>query len=238
MTDPLFVCTDHGVYAGRADAGTAACPDCGVVGERLLDGDRRRRLSTFLAGALRHFPGDAGLTLDAAGFTPWTELVAAVDRQYDWADERDVEAVVAADPKGRFETRERDDGGDTHVEVRAAYGHSVEVDLDADDRDTSTRDDTGAHDVPGTLYHGTSPRNVAAIREDGLKPMGRQAVHLSGSRESARSVGARHTDREPVVIVVDVRELAATGRTVRKRGVDTYTVDRVPPACLTVPTNV
>jgi putative RNA 2'-phosphotransferase len=226
MSEPVSVCPVHGPYAHAVDdrgTGATTCPECGVDGERVLDGRHRERLSKFCSGALRHFPADAGVRLDAAGFTPWDELVAAVERQYDWAGDREVRAVVATDPKGRFETREVDGGR----EVRAAYGHSVDVDLDAAGAD-------GDHAVPDVLYHGTAPRSLDAIRAEGLKPMGRRVVHLSETREAARDVGRRHTDDDgdPVVLAVDVRALVDAGFEVRKRGTDTYTVARVPPRFL------
>jgi putative RNA 2'-phosphotransferase len=237
MSDPIATCPDHGYYPSSSDT-TTECPQCGTAGTRVLDGRRRRRLSTFLSGALRHFPDDVGIQLDPAGWTPREVLVAAVEAQYDWAGGREVSAVVATDPKGRFETRR--DG--SQVLVRAAYGHSIDVDVDLDrdlplgpdDQSGADDDETDAAgaDVPETLYHGTAPRNLAVILEEGLKPMKRQAVHLSGDRETARAVGRRHADGDPVVLVVDVRGLSAAGFTVRRRGRETYTVERVPPQFL------
>jgi putative RNA 2'-phosphotransferase len=217
MTAPVATCPDHGWYAGET------CPRCDADGARVLSGRRRERLSKFVSGALRHFPDDAGLSLDAAGWTAWTSLVDAVEHRYDWADGQAVEALVATDPKGRFETREVGGGR----AVRAAYGHSVDVDLDAESPEVD-------HAVPDVLYHGTAPRSLDAIRAEGLKPMGRRAVHLSGTREAARDVGRRHTDADgdPVVLAVDVRALVDAGFAVRKRGTDTYTVSRVPPRFL------
>jgi putative RNA 2'-phosphotransferase len=81
------------------------------------------------------------------------------------------------------------------------------------------------------LYHGTAPRNLEAIAAEGLRPMDRRAVHLSGSRDVAREVGRRHVDggERPVVLRVDVAALVDAGFAVRKRGRETYTVARVPP---------
>ena len=234
MPAPVSVCQIHGYYAHEPGVQDSdACPECGVVGDRVLSGGRRRQLSTFLSGSLRHFPDDVGVTLDATGWTAWSDLVAAVDARYDWAAEREVQAVVATDPKGRFETRERDGR-----EIRAAYGHSVDVDLnldlDADADADRPQDGTAAasDDVPETLYHGTARRNLDAIVSEGLRPMGRQAVHLSADHETARAVGRRHADGDPVVLAVDVTGLRDAGFDVRKRGVATYTVARVPPEFL------
>lgn len=219
MTTAISRCVEHGDYAEET------CPHCGETGERLLSGPRREQLSRFVSGALRHFPDDAGLALDGAGWTPWTALVDSVEHRYDWAGERELNAVVATDPKGRFETGWRGE----EREIRAAYGHSVDVDLDADSAMASTG-------LPKTLYHGTAPRNVDAILREGLKPMNRQSVHLSGTRETAHDVGTRHTagDAEPLVFRVDVRALVDAGFTVQKRGTDTYTVTTVPPRFLSL----
>ncbi|WP_276272811.1 RNA 2'-phosphotransferase [Haloarcula litorea] len=209
MPPTVRACPEHGFFAGED------CPGCGSVGRAVLTGDRRRRLSKFVSGALRHFPEDAGLELDEAGWTDFDALVAAVESKYDWADREALAAVVATDPKGRFERT----GGDDD-RVRAAYGHSVDVTLD-----------DGDGPVPDTLYHGTPARNLDAIQEEGLRPMGRQQVHLSGSVADARDVGRRHAD-DPVVLAVDAAALEADGHAVTRRGESTYTTDRVPPAYL------
>lgn len=203
-------CGDHGHFAGEA------CPACGASGESVLDGNRRKRLSTFLSGALRHFPEDVGIAPDERGWVERGSLVAAATRKYDWAEPEHVDAVIATDPKGRYER----DG----ERVRAAYGHSIDVDLG----------EGGEESIPDRLYHGTAPRNLDAIRREGLKPMGRRQVHLSGTREEAEEVGRRHAP-DPVVLVVDAAGMARDGRRVAKRGRGTYTVDRVPPEYVEFP---
>lgn len=208
MTDPVRRCPDHGYADG-------ACP-CGAVGDPVISADRRTRLSKFLSGALRHFPADVGLSLDESGWVGWASLVTAATDRYSWADADAVAGVVATDPKGRFERV----SGPTD-RVRAAYGHSVDVTLDPTDAP-----------VPDQLYHGTSPDAAASIREMGLKPMGRQQVHLSETVEEAREVGRRHAP-SPVVFAVDAAALRDEYR-VTRRGQGTYTVERVPPAFLTV----
>jgi putative RNA 2'-phosphotransferase len=226
MSD-VRTCADHGHFEGET------CPLCDGAGRAVLAAERRRRLSKYLSGALRHFPDDAGLTLDEEGWTPFDALVAAAERQYDWADREAVAAVVATDPNGRFERTGgsrvgaepgggRSDAAASDDRVRAAYGHSVDVDLDS-----------GDDPVPDTLYHGTAPGNADAIREEGLRPMSRQLVHLSGTVAEARRVGARHA-ADPVVFAVDAARMTADGRDITRRGRATYTTERVPPAYLSV----
>lgn len=200
----IRTCVDHGSFSG------SQCPHCETTGTPLLSSRQRTRVSKFLSGALRHFPDDVGLELDEAG---WTEIEVVVDRatdKYDWLDEEGIAAVVKTDPKGRFEV-----DGDR---MRAAYGHSVEVDLESDDTA-----------VPEVLYHGTAPGNVASILDEGLRPMSRQHVHLSGSVGAAREVGSRHA-AEPVVLRVDAAAMVVDNNSITKRGTNVYTTDYVPPA--------
>ena len=106
-------CDVHGYFAAES------CPGCGGDGEHVLSHDRRRQVSKFISGALRHFPDDVGLTLGDAGWTDAYEVVDRVQDKYAFADARTVAAIVATDSKGRFEV----DGN----RIRAAYGHSVDV---------------------------------------------------------------------------------------------------------------
>ena len=203
MADPVYRCPEHGFTA------RSRCPICGADGEVVLSGARRERLSKFVSGALRHFPDDAGLSLDERGWARYDDLATAVSERYDWADADHVEAVASTDPKGRFE-REGD-------RIRAAYGHSVDVTLE-----------DGSDDVPDRLYHGTAPRNVDSIMRDGLRPMGRQEVHLSARPEDALAVGRRHAD-EPVLLEIDAGGMRRDGLRVTRRAEGTYTADAVPP---------
>ncbi|MCD8224961.1 MAG: RNA 2'-phosphotransferase [Clostridiales bacterium] len=50
---------------------------------------------------------------------------------------------------------------------------------------------------PEILYHGTGEKSVALIDVQGLLPMSRLYVHLSGDSDTARKVGQRH--RRPVI---------------------------------------
>jgi len=88
----------------------STCPDCSDSGTTVLTADRRTRLSKFTSGALRHFPANAGLSLDERGWTAYAALVDAVTAKYDWADAEAAAGVIATDPKdgssatGRFPT--------------------------------------------------------------------------------------------------------------------------------------
>lgn len=217
MTDPIRTCEDHGAFA----TGDEECPVCGARGVELLSGDRRRRLSKFMSGALRHFPDDVGLELNERGWTAYDALRVAAERKYGWVRPAHVAAVIETDPKGRFERTDAPNANTDTGLVRAAYGHSVDITLEPTDTP-----------VPDELYHGTAPENLESIRDSGLRPMSRQHVHLSESRGDARHVGRRHAN-EPVVLVVDAAAMLADGNRITKRGAQTYTTERVPPKYLT-----
>jgi len=218
MAGTIAHCDDHGYSDDER------CPGCGDEGRHVLDGERRRQLSKFVSGALRHFPEDAGVELDDAGWTSFEALASAVAGQYDWADADALAGVVATDPKGRFERTGGgaatlpDSEGDSPADcVRAAYGHSVDVTIEAADAP-----------VPDELYHGTPEWNVDAILAEGLKSMSRQQVHLSETPSAALEVGRRHGD-DPALLAVDAAAMQAEGHRILKRGTATYTADRIPP---------
>jgi len=106
-----------------------------------------------------------------------------------------VLAVLGLDPRGRCEV----DGEDGRV--RATYGHSIDVEVDAEDPGPN----------PDVLYHGTPPRNLHAILDEGLRPMQRNEVPLSPDLATAREVGRRWDD--PAVLRVDVDTLREAGST-------------------------
>jgi putative RNA 2'-phosphotransferase len=202
----IRTCDDHGAFEG------AQCPVCEMAGRQVVSAANRTRASKFLSGALRHFPDDVGLDLDSAGWADFETVVQRTLEKYNWLDKEAVEAIVRTDPKGRFEV----DGN----RIRAAYGHSVDISLES-----------GGTPVPELLYHGTAPDALPSIRQEGLQPMSRQHVHLSGSVDAAREVGSRHAS-EPVILAVDAAAMEADGNEITKRGREVYTTDHVPPTYL------
>ena len=172
---------------------------------------RDDRLSKLLAYVLRHRPDAAGVTLDGAGWVDLDELVTGLRRAGRRVTADDVRRAVHADGKGRYELV---DG-----RIRAAQGHSVDVDL-------------GLEPVvpPSVLYHGTPERFVQSILASGLRPGSRQFVHLSPDVQTARAVGRRRGS--PVVLVVDAAAAHASGHEFRRASNGVWLTDAVPPAYL------
>jgi putative RNA 2'-phosphotransferase len=157
--------------------------------------DRRDavRLSKFLSLVLRHRPDEYGLEMDEQGYVDFDSLmdVLAAEDVLGGNAEEDVRALVEGSERRRFAI---DD-----TRIRALYGHSARIRLDYP-----------ADDPPPTLYHGTTAESARRVLQEGLKPVGRAFVHLSGTEEEAIAVGSRHTER-PVLIRIDTEAAAKEG---------------------------
>ncbi|MGW4960445.1 RNA 2'-phosphotransferase [Nonomuraea sp. NPDC004186] len=179
-----------------------------------MDERRLIRVSKYLARHLRHDPGRIGLTLDPNGWVPVDTLLRAAAEHGFPITAAELWKVVEANDKRRYAI---EDG-----RIRASQGHSVPVDLDLP-----------AVRPPEVLYHGTVGRFLAAIKEEGLRPMNRHHVHLSPDRETATRVGARRG--VPVVLVVAAEAMHAGGHEFRVSANGVWLADHVPPGYLRFP---
>jgi putative RNA 2'-phosphotransferase len=152
-----------------------------------------KEISKFLARVLRHMPGDIGIKLDAQGWTDIVTLISKAKRAGFSFDRAALDAVVAGSDKQRFTLS--DDGR----KIRAAQGHSVDIDLGL-----------APKAPPDVLFHGTASQNLHLIFAEGLKAGKRLHVHLSGDDESALRVGMRHG--KPVLLRVNAAQMHADGK--------------------------
>lgn len=170
---------------------------------------RAVRVSKFLALVLRHDPARIGLTLDAAGWADIDALLAAAAGHGLPVSRDELEQVVQNNPKQRFTLDA------ARSRIRANQGHSLDVDL-------------GLVPVepPPVLYHGTSRTALARILEEGLRPMGRRHVHLSGDKDAAVEVGRRHGS--PVLVVVGSAAMHRSGHRFFRSVNGVWLTDEVP----------
>jgi len=166
--------------------------------------------SKLLSYVLRHRPEEAGLTLDAGGWVQVDDLVAGLNAAGHRIDRETVLRIAAESDKKRFTV------SDDERRIRAAQGHSVEVDLGL----------TPA-EPPAVLYHGTAEGNLAPILAEGLKPGRRQKVHLSGDVPTAVKVGQRHG--RPVVLRIDAMAMHRDGLAFWQADNGVWLADHVPP---------
>ena len=131
--------------------------------------------SRKLAYLLRH---DCDYIYETGGWRLVSDLIANHSFTND-----EIEAIVSADAKGRFELNE--DG----TKVRALYGHSVDIELLLK-----------SQCPPEFLYHGTASKYISSINHCGLLPKARQYVHLTDNIEMAVRTGLRHGN--PVILKI------------------------------------
>jgi len=173
-----------------------------------------RSISKFMCLILRHQPHQFGLQLDNRGFVPLEDLIRAIATKREWITENDIRRIVESSEKQRFEI--------SSSMIRARYGHSVAVSFDEDEATP-----------PEFLYHGSSRSAVESVRNEGLKGMDRQFVHLSAAREEALSVGKRH-DPGAVVLKIKALEAHVQGYTFYKTG-PLYMTKVIPPQFIIFP---
>jgi len=151
------------------------------------------RTSRRISMVLRHRPQTVGLTLDANGWVPVADLLAALR-----LSRAELDAIVHGNDKTRFAVARRDDGTEW---IRASQGHSRRVGIDLD---------LPPAGPPEWLYHGTPAANLESILRTGLRPRSRQHVHLSVDVPTAVNVGRRRS-ADVVVLQVRAGAMAADG---------------------------
>lgn len=167
--------------------------------------------SKFLSRVLRHEPEAAGVVLGPGGWVAVDELLRGMKAVGHAMKLDDLLRIVSENDKQRFTLS--DDGR----RIRAAQGHSVDVDLGLE-----------AAVPPTELYHGTATANLDAIFAEGLMPGRRKHVHLSSDKDTALRVGQRHG--KPVALLVDAAGMHAAGHGFWQADNGVWLTDTVPPA--------
>lgn len=172
-------------------------------------------LSKFMTKLLRHTPEQYGLILDPEdGSCLLEELLRVITATPKWSaiTADDIRQTVAGSEKQRFAIEgER---------IKARYGHSH----------TKVAYKPGL--PPEMLYHGTHEQALPAILQEGLKPMGRQYVHLSEGLHFATLAGSRRG--KLVLLGVDTVKAAAAGVTFYYAGNEVWLAEPVPADCVTI----
>ena len=172
------------------------------------------QISKLISLVLRHHPEKLGLTLDSHGWADAKALIEAINaiQPFDMAQ---LERIVRTDSKQRYAF------SPDRTRIRANQGHSIPVDLELTPRTP-----------PAMLWHGTGERFAGAIMREGLKPMGRQYVHLSADPDTAVKVGRRHG--RPVLFTVDAARMVGDGLSFYRSENGVWLTDAVPAQYLNV----
>ena len=171
------------------------------------------RISKTLSYWLRHRPDEAGLTLDAQGWTSVDDVLAALLGAGLPGNIDNLLTVVEQSDKQRFEL-----SADLS-RIRARQGHSVSVELAL-----------APVAPPPVLYHGTVERFLDAILAEGLSRMRRHHVHLSPDLETAQRVGARRG--KAIILEVNAGAMHGDGRIFFVTENKVWLTDAVPPRYL------
>ncbi len=143
------------------------------------------RLSRFLALVLRHRAHQFDLAVDEEGFVALDPLLEVIHSQsgLDGVTREDLELLTREGDRKRYEIR-----GDS---MRATYGHSFRRPIRYP-----------AVEPPEHLFVGVASAQVQEVRLHGLRPEGRQYLHLSEREDEAREVGSRRSGDATVVTVL------------------------------------
>jgi putative RNA 2'-phosphotransferase len=171
-------------------------------------------VSKYLAKHLRHAPHELGLELQPGGWVPVDDLLTAAEKHGFPIAYDDLVECVETNDKQRFAF---DVSGEM---IRANQGHSVDVDLQLEEREP-----------PEFLYHGTVERFLSSILKDGLIRGNRHHVHLSKDMETATKVGARRG--KPVILTVDAGRMHREGHKFYRSANGVWLTNSLPPAYLT-----
>jgi putative RNA 2'-phosphotransferase len=167
------------------------------------------RASKFLSYVLRHRPDSIGIILDKEGWVAVSDLLAKAAAAGTFLTAGELKRIVDENDKKRFVLN------DDSTRIRAAQGHSVDVDLKLP-----------VKAPPPVLYHGTVEKFMGAIRIQGLRPMSRHDVHLSPDRETATRVATRRG--RPVILVIETYPLVRDGYQFRVSDNGVWLVSKVP----------
>lgn len=157
--------------------------------------DYENQASKFMSFILRHAKHEIDIAMDENGWVSVEEFIEKANKsgktQLVFSKEL-IEQVVKNNDKQRFALN------DNKTLLRANQGHTMEVNLDLP-----------FVEPPEFLFHGTAIQNVESILKQGLKPMQRHDVHLSFSKETAKSVGMRYG--KPYIFVIKAKEMYEQG---------------------------
>lgn len=170
----------------------------------------KTKLSKTVSYILRHHPESFDLKLAADASVKIERLLTSLKRKFKDITKADLIELVENDPKGRFSFL------DNQGRIRANYGHSIQ----------GVNPDYQAVKPLLILYHGTTPAVKDKILTAGIKPMGRNYVHLSVGVKEAEKVARRRT-KEPVIFKIEALKAFREGHNFYKTAEDIYLTDQL-----------
>ncbi|MBD3230179.1 MAG: RNA 2'-phosphotransferase [Candidatus Lokiarchaeota archaeon] len=182
--------------------------------EKIFTDKQRVKLSKLLSFMLRHNPQSMGIHLMDNGLTEESldEIITIIKKNrnhFEWLSKQKIRTLVEIDKKGRFEI--------INNRIRARYGHSIpRIKIDLKEKN-----------LPNELFHGTNLRSYEKIRREGLKPMGRNLVHLTSSLKDAKIVGTRHRGQLKI-LKINVKNAINEGYKIWRAGKNVFVSNYIP----------
>ncbi len=206
-------------YCQSCDDYSTVPDSCEHEREFIFSEKLRRNLSKFLSYIFRHNPARIGIELDSHGFSliSLDKLIELIKKEpnYHWINKKVLIALVFLDHKGRFEIK--DD------KFRARYGHSLK----------NIAIGTTKSELPELLFHGTNLAAYQRIQTEGIRPMGRNLVHLTSSLNDAKAVGRRHKGKL-VLLEIDVKTATLDNIEIWQAGKNVYVASYIPASYITL----
>ncbi|MDR3205613.1 MAG: RNA 2'-phosphotransferase [Candidatus Methanoplasma sp.] len=202
-------CDEHGYFRNES------CPVCGEEGKFLMSDYEVEKMGRLMAGILRH--GKYDLPMDGQGFVDIRDIIAVAQERnprMKWLRPHHIEALVETDPKGRYQISGSD--------LRATYGHTIELDLKLP-----------TDDIPAILYYPTTEEECGALMEAGIFPTDRAMVHLSATARDAFRAGSVRSE-DPIILAVDTVGCIDAGIEIGKAARTVYLCDQVPSEFLSI----
>ncbi len=166
-------------------------------------------ISKRLAYMLRH--SREPLYVNPEGWAEVALVLEVLSAAFSGMNREILDRIVAQDRKQRYAFNE------TGTHIRANQGHSI----------PGVTVQMTSPTPPERLYHGTATRFLPGILAEGLKPMSRQFVHLSGTFDTAVSVGKRHG--KPVVLEIRAGDFVRDGHKLLLSANGVWQAEAVPP---------
>lgn len=148
----------------------------------------------FLGLLLRHKPHLFNIHLDENGWASVSELIERSNEHDVPLNLKLLEKIVESNDNDN----QRFSFNDDYTKIRANQRYSVKIDLSLQPTQP-----------PEKLYHGTIPEFLEAIKNNGLKKMSRQHVHLSTDPYTAFKIAERKG--KPVILVIDAAKMQEDG---------------------------
>lgn len=169
-----------------------------------------KNTSKFLSLVLRHAPETIKLSLDSNGWASVEELLQQCNAFQKKLDFETLKHIVETNDKKRFAFNA------DMTKIRASQGHSITIDLDIK-----------PVTPPTVLFHGTVEKFLEAIKNEGLKKMSRQHVHLSNDIETATKVASRRG--KPIILTIEAETMLQEGYLFYCSENGVWLTDEVPP---------